>query len=371
MAGPELAGQITWLFPIAAVGAVASAAGARPRRPLEPEHLALLTWGGWLGCYAIAFSFARGIIHPYYMVLLAPPMAALVGIGVTALWRISRRGGWGLAALPTALILTTLWQARVLAAFPGWPARLLPFLAGGIAASVTGLVGAFLLESRWASAILAGRAALGVGLLAVLLAPLVWSLTPVLAEGSPIIPIADPALLTGVGVLAPPLIDPTDIRPLVDLLQAHRRGERYLLATSHLMVAALIIVETGQPVITTTGFMNTEPTITPAKFEDMVARRQVRYALLYPSPGGPRGGVVDRGPGGSRIVSPALWRPRPPGSKTPVPAVDGPRKAPDPRVGTDASPGPSNPIRMDLQEMNLYDFRPNSENESISLQPGR
>ena len=42
---------------------------------------------------------------------------------------------------------------------------------------------------------------------AVLVAPLAWALTPVLAEGNPVIPVTDPALLTGVGGLAPEVVD--------------------------------------------------------------------------------------------------------------------------------------------------------------------
>jgi 4-amino-4-deoxy-L-arabinose transferase-like glycosyltransferase len=371
LAGRELAEQISWLFPIAAAGAVAIALGSRMRRPLEAEPLYLLIWGSWLGIYATAFSFARGIIHPYYTVLMAPPLAALVGIGVAALWRLARRGGLRLVALPTALILTALWQAGMLAAHSGWPARLLPLLVGGVCASVTGLVGACLLESRWAAAVVAQRAALGVGLLAVLLAPLGWSLTPVLAEGNPIIPIADPALLTDVEGLVPEEVDPADIRPLVAFLQAHRREERYLLATSHFMAAALIIVETGQPVMPTSGFMGYEPVVTHDGFADMVANRQVRFALLLPfsSPGSRRAG--DWAPGGARIIDPVLWHPRSLKSKDPIPAVVHPGKAGDPGKGAYGSPGRPNTIRAYLKEMELYDFRPDFAHKPTDLQPRR
>src|SRR5262249_22112024 len=157
---------------------------------------------------------------------------------------------------------------------------------------------------------------------AVLLAPLQWSLAPVLTRGNPVIPVADPLLLAG--TLAPEVVDPADIRPLADFLLAHRRGERYFLASANLMVAALIIVETGQPVIPTAGFMG-KAFITPARFADMVAKREVRYALLMPvsSPSAHTGGS-DWAPGGARIVSPALWRPGFPGSNIAMPADDRP-----------------------------------------------
>jgi 4-amino-4-deoxy-L-arabinose transferase-like glycosyltransferase len=358
LAGFELAGQITWLFPLAAVGSVAIALASKLRRPLVPNHTALLFWGGWLASYVVAFSLARGIIHPYYTSMLAPPLAVLVGVGVTELRKVSHRGGWGLAALPFALIMTVLWQARILADYPRWSLRLLPFMVGSVTAFVAGFIGASLLKSKWAFAMTAARAALGFGLAGVLLAPLLWSLSPVLAAGNPIIPIADPVLLTGDGGLAPEIVDPEDIRPLLKFLQDHRHEEPYLLVTSQLMVAALIIVETGQPVIPAAGFMGTA-FLTHTKFAEMVAKRQVRYALLFPValPPGSRGGS-DWAPGGARIVSPALWRPNPPQPNIETSTVDRPRKAEIPKSRADQPHKPINSIRMNLQEMELYDFRP-------------
>ncbi len=47
----------------------------------------LLLWGGWLVVTGLVFSFAQGIIHPYYTVALAPAIGALVGIGAVTPWR--------------------------------------------------------------------------------------------------------------------------------------------------------------------------------------------------------------------------------------------------------------------------------------------
>ena len=95
LANQELAGQITWLIPIAAIGAVAAAALEILRRPLAPRHLSILLWAVWLGSYAVVFSFSRGIIHPYYLSVIAPPAAALFGVGASALREASGRGRGG------------------------------------------------------------------------------------------------------------------------------------------------------------------------------------------------------------------------------------------------------------------------------------
>jgi 4-amino-4-deoxy-L-arabinose transferase-like glycosyltransferase len=375
LAGPELAGQVTWLVPLAVVGSLVAVFGARLRRPLDPNHLALLLWGGWLGTYAVVFSLSRGIIHPYYLVLLAPPLAALVGIGVTALWGAARRG-WGTAALAGALVLTALWEARILADHPVWQARLLPIILFGVTAAVIGLIVGFLLHARWLGALSLARASLALGLLAVLVAPMAWSLMPVLAQGNPMIPAADPALLTGVGGLAPPYIDPAEVRPLVSYLQAHRTGESYLLATSQLMVAALIIIETGDPVIAIGGFMGNDPALTPSKFAQMVSNRRLRFVLLTRSPSAgvlaqKGSGLAEQGPAGCRVVSPTLWRAEIDTMETGLTADGRRRDAVAARLTTKSREGRLSAVGLFLRVMELYDCGPRTERSASDRQFGR
>ena len=53
----------------------------------DRTRAAALLWGGWVLVTGLVFSYMNGIIHPYYMVALAPGIAALVGIGAMALWQ--------------------------------------------------------------------------------------------------------------------------------------------------------------------------------------------------------------------------------------------------------------------------------------------
>src|SRR2546429_4275411 len=50
-------------------------------RSTDRTRAAALLWGGWVLVTGLVFSYMNGIIHPYYMVALAPGIAALVGIG--------------------------------------------------------------------------------------------------------------------------------------------------------------------------------------------------------------------------------------------------------------------------------------------------
>jgi 4-amino-4-deoxy-L-arabinose transferase-like glycosyltransferase len=81
-----LGGQVGWLLGFALVSAIGLVVLTRLRRrdPLTGWTIAI---GGAFGAAAITFSFASGIFHPYYVSLLAPFSAALVGAGAAQLMR--------------------------------------------------------------------------------------------------------------------------------------------------------------------------------------------------------------------------------------------------------------------------------------------
>src|SRR5258707_15106856 len=95
LAAPALAAQFAWTPPLAVLGAVF---GWRRRRASGA------LWGRLALTYGIVFSAAGGIFHAYYLAALAPPLAALAGIGCFELWR---RGPGHLAL---GLAAPALWQ---------------------------------------------------------------------------------------------------------------------------------------------------------------------------------------------------------------------------------------------------------------------
>src|SRR6202035_5174878 len=83
----EFGGQVSWLIPAALLSLVALAwISRRAVRTSRVRAFALL-WGGWLVVTGLVFSYMQGIIHPYYMVALAPAIGALVGVGAMSLWQ--------------------------------------------------------------------------------------------------------------------------------------------------------------------------------------------------------------------------------------------------------------------------------------------
>jgi 4-amino-4-deoxy-L-arabinose transferase-like glycosyltransferase len=79
-----LGGQAGWLLGFALVGGLAILLASRLRRA-DARTGWLLAVGGAFATTAVLFSAASGIFHPYYVSLLAPFVAALVGAGAAQL----------------------------------------------------------------------------------------------------------------------------------------------------------------------------------------------------------------------------------------------------------------------------------------------
>jgi 4-amino-4-deoxy-L-arabinose transferase-like glycosyltransferase len=90
------------------IGGIAAWSRTRPLRALGRGHLSLGLWAGWAFCCGIVFNAAGGFFHAYYLVAMAPALAALAGIGVVGLWSFYTPGGAGALLLPAALIVTAL-----------------------------------------------------------------------------------------------------------------------------------------------------------------------------------------------------------------------------------------------------------------------
>jgi 4-amino-4-deoxy-L-arabinose transferase-like glycosyltransferase len=178
--GSEIGGQITWLVPAALILLVATAAlwWRAPRRDMRRTSLAV--WGSWLLVTGLVFSFMGGIFHAYYTVALAPAVAALVGIGVVALWRhISRPAA--LVVLAATVGVTAWWARVLLARAPDWNPWLSTVVLGAGGAAVGGLLVAAWCGQFW-DRVAASRIAMlaaPFAVVAALAGPTAWTLQTV------------------------------------------------------------------------------------------------------------------------------------------------------------------------------------------------
>jgi 4-amino-4-deoxy-L-arabinose transferase-like glycosyltransferase len=94
-----LGGQAGWLLGFAVVSGLGLLAASRLRR-VDPRTGWLIAVGGAFAVTAVLFSAASGIFHPYYVSLLAPFTAMLVGAGAAQI--LGRRAGAATSGTPEA-----------------------------------------------------------------------------------------------------------------------------------------------------------------------------------------------------------------------------------------------------------------------------
>lgn len=303
-----LGGQVSWLLPLAILGLVAAAwrtrLRVRPRFELDRRQQSLVLWGMWLLTGAAFFSVA-GFFHSYYMVTLAPSIAALAGIGVVSLWRDYRNSGWRGWALPVALLVTAAVQAYMLSSYPDWSRWLTPLVVGLCLVAAAALV---LARLGVRLGLRAGFAAALLGVAALLAAPAAWAADTVASSNGGGTPTAGPRPQGGAGGFPGATArggqgagtrygnaggrggfggfggfggrdNAAANTGLVRYLEAHQGGARYLLATASSMSAAPIIISTGKPVMALGGFSGADRIVTPGDLSRLVSNGTVRYFL--------------------------------------------------------------------------------------------
>ncbi|MEL4081994.1 MULTISPECIES: glycosyltransferase family 39 protein [Arthrobacter] len=321
----QLAGQIGWLLPAAALAVVALF--VLRQKPAVPVFLTV-----WLGTFAIMFSVVAGM-HQFYTAALGVPVALAIGLAVGV---ARRRGvGWvlysmlGLATV-TALVIALMYGGYSLA------------VSGVQALLALGAAGLLLWETHrgavlkvWTSlAILAG----------LILTPLVWSAVT-LAHPNSINPVAGGVDYMGGGLggfgqggqrgfgagpgtgsfagrgsfQGTPPQGGAGFGPgggaaggftgggfggqggagvtstaLLSYLSAHKGNAQYLVATFGAQEAAGIITGSGgQSVLPVGGFSGNDPVPSLEQFKALVSTGALKYVLM--SGAGGMGG----GPGGS------------------------------------------------------------------------
>lgn len=304
----QLAGQVSWLLPLAGLVLLVAAWQTHLRFPLSQRHQSLLLWSAWLLPMVVFFSVAN-LFHRYYLEMLAPAIAALVGAGVVALWNDYRRPGWRGWLLPLALAGSSGVEACVLAGFPDWSRWLTPLMVGLCLAAGSVLVAARL--ARRSGRHIWTTVATAIGVLALLIPMAVWAFIPVWYGGDAALPYAGPDLLT-----EPRRTTSPDMERLVDYLLANRGDAAFLVATLNANTAAPIILATGEPVMALGGFSGGDPILTVDELAQETVDGTVRFFLL-PAQAGQQADLRRWVVGHCTPVPPQLWRPAPSASGGP------------------------------------------------------
>nr|WP_245718419.1 glycosyltransferase family 39 protein [Nocardia miyunensis] len=184
--GDQMGGQIAWLIPAAVILGLAGLWVLRRAPRTDRTRAALLVWLGWLVVTGLVFSFANGILHPYYTVALAPAIAGAVGIGAALMWR-SRNDIRSRIVLAGMLVVTAVLAWVLLRRNSDW----LPWLAPVIVVAAVLAAVLLLVVDRLPKAV--ATVAMLLAVTTGLAAPAAYSLATVSTTQSGAMPSAGPS----------------------------------------------------------------------------------------------------------------------------------------------------------------------------------
>lgn len=264
--------EASWLLPFGLLGLVAAVFAARPAWPVtSPAQRGLLLWGGWLVTCLAFFSMAE-LFHAYYMIMLAPPLAAAVALGLYQLWRLSAvrplLAGLVLGLGALATLGFQIWLAGQYGLTSLW--LLTPLAVFGLAMLVGALAALHVFKGRggWA-------AFFALTLASLLLLPGYWTVKTVVSDSANInLPAAYGGENSGPGGrFANPGVD----EDLLAYLEANTTNTRYLVAVTSAQVGAPFVLATSRPVLYMGGFSGGDPVVDAADIAALVADGELRF----------------------------------------------------------------------------------------------
>ncbi|MCB2292765.1 glycosyltransferase family 39 protein [Clostridium algoriphilum] len=282
--------QIIWLLPIAVLGFIAASLKEKLKPAFNTKRKqALILWSMWLIPEFIYFSFTTGLFHPYYLTMLAPPIAALAGIGIVSMWSLYKDSGWKSWILPVSLLVDGLVQLLVLSYFYK-TSTITKYLmiAMGVLCFVSSIILIVLKLMKNENTMLK-KILIGTALTGLLITPLVWSGTTMFKAVNGTFPSAGLSLLSSSQKGASSMgssNSSSSSSKLIKFLQSNKTTEKYLLVTSSTNGDATNIILNTNESVMTWGFFGTDKAITLAQFKALVKKGEVRYVMV----GGGQGG---------------------------------------------------------------------------------
>ena len=244
---------------------------------------AVIFWILWLIIHIVIFSMTSGVIHPYYVVVMAPAVAALVGIGVPFLWgAYIRRKSYAwilpmLVGVTAAIVIIILSYAGTMT-WLMWTVGIL----GAI--GMIGLLVNLYTPKRWLQ-----NLAIITSVAACMTAPVVYTLSTVNVTHTGSIPTAGPSSTAMQGSNNEKSQADS---ALVQYLLRNQNGATWLVVVDSANESAAIQLTSGQPVMAIGGFNGSDTPLTLEQFKQLVADGKLKYyaASSHGHGGGPNGG---------------------------------------------------------------------------------
>ena len=214
---------------------------------------AVIFWMLWLLIHVVIFSMTSGVIHPYYVVVMTPAVAALVGISLPFLWgAYTRRKPY--AWLLPVLVGATAIIAVIILGYAGTMTWLMWIVGLFGLAGMIGLLVNLYTPRRWLQ-----NSAIVAALSACTLAPTVYTLATVNVAHTGSIPTAGPSSTAIQG--SNNETSQADSQ-LVQYLLRNQNGATWLVAVASANESAAIQLTSGQPVMAVGGFNGSDTPLT-------------------------------------------------------------------------------------------------------------
>jgi len=299
MFNDEFGPNITWFIPTALIGAVTVFFKLRKKERTNIQFGITAFWLIWLLTHMFIFSMTSGTIHPYYVVVLAPAIAALVGISLPLIIQLYKNNK-NIWLLPMTVMLTALTAAMILS-MGGLNGMMWMILVLGVISSLLLIlakngqrIGRDHLVGGVRQTILLKVGSV-LSVIAVLATPIYYTIATITQTHVGSIPTAGPSSTALVGSNNE---NAEAEGALVAYLLANSSDTTRIAAVNSANESAAIQISTGKPVAALGGFNGSDPVLTLAQFKEYVASGKIKYYVA--SSRGMGGG----GPGGSsEIVS--------------------------------------------------------------------
>lgn len=270
-----LAKELSWFLPFGLIGMAVLIANRKLQFPItSAAHRAFILWGGWLLTCLVFFSMAS-FFHAYYMVMLAPALAAMVGITGALLWRWTENvNSRAILSASLAVAATLAFQLYLVVQFGvAWYWMLLPVLIAGLGST-------FLLISLNKKT--AGRKMAQVGFIllmgSMLIVPGIWTFWTINVDSPNVnLPNAYAGVYDQRAERAANVEENNSEDELVDFLQLHTQGMTYMAAVPNAFSGAPLILETERAVLYMGGFSGSDPVIDTAGLQELVSGGELRY----------------------------------------------------------------------------------------------
>lgn len=306
----NISDQIGFFIPIAVLGFLATAFKEKLIPPFNNEKkMNLILFFIWFLTEFVFFSFTKGGFHTYYLTTMAPPIAALTGIGLIDMLSFYKNKDRKALFLPISIIITAAIQMSILYHNHTKSRGYLPIIV--ITGSICFVFSMLLIINSFDEK--QKKFFASIAFMGILVAPFVWSCSPIFLNMNSGSPSAGLELSRN----PHPFKNKASANPnskLAMYLEKSEAHEKYLAAVpSATTYASSLILETGKPVMTFGGFSGNDNIISLKNFKKEVLSGKIKYAILptqnsrLPSKHNKNSAIINWIKNNGNIVSNSKW----------------------------------------------------------------